>query len=59
MSRLWNEFDQEGLLQVEDVDLSIKKIAGVRIPILNEVKFRIGEYSLFNSPAWYLKALLL
>jgi len=52
MSALWNEFNRS-LVTVEDVDLSIKKIAGVRIPILNEVKFRIGEYSLFNSPAWY------
>lgn len=52
MSGLWNEFNKE-LVKVEDVDLSVKKIAGVRIPILNEVKFKIGEYSLFNSPAWY------
>lgn len=52
MSRMWNEFDLD-LVHVEDVDLSVKKIAGVRIPILNEVKFRIGQYSFFNSPAWY------
>lgn len=52
MSGLWNEFNKE-LVKVEVVDLSVKKIAGVRIPILNEVKFKIGEYSLFNSPAWY------
>ncbi len=58
MSRLWSEFDK-GLVEVEDVDLSIKKIAGVRIPILNEVKFRIGEYSLFTSPAWYSEGVLI
>jgi V/A-type H+-transporting ATPase subunit D len=58
MSRLWSEFDK-GLVAVEDVDLSIKKIAGVRIPILNEVKFRIGEYSLFNSPAWYSEGVII
>ncbi len=52
MSRLWNEFDT-GLVKVKDVDLSVKKIAGVRIPILNEVKFEIGSYSLFNKPTWY------
>jgi V/A-type H+/Na+-transporting ATPase subunit D len=58
MSRLWSEFDK-GLVAVEDVDLSIKKIAGVRIPILNEVKFRIGEYSLFTSPAWYSEGVII
>lgn len=58
MSRLWNEFDK-GLVEVEDVNLSIKKIAGVRIPMLNEVKFRIGEYSLFTSPAWYSEGVLI
>jgi V/A-type H+-transporting ATPase subunit D len=51
MSRLWNEFDPQ-LVQVDDVDLTIKKIAGVRIPILNEVKFKIAEFSLFNNPSW-------
>lgn len=52
MVRLWGEFDLS-LVRVEDVDLSIRKIAGVRIPVLEEVKFTIGEYSLFNRPAWF------
>lgn len=56
MARLWSEFNQD-LVRVEDVDLSIKKIAGVRIPILNDVKFSIGEYSLFNRPAWYAEGI--
>ncbi len=51
MAGLWNEFDMN-LVEVNDVELSIRKIAGVKIPILNEIKFNIGEYSLFNSPAW-------
>ena len=51
MAGLWNEFDTN-LVKVSDVDLSVKKIAGVKIPILNEIKFDIGEYSLFNSPSW-------
>lgn len=56
MARLWNEFDAT-LVKVEDVDLSIKKIAGVRIPILNEVKFTVGQYSMFNKPAWYAEGI--
>ncbi|MBL7904549.1 MAG: V-type ATP synthase subunit D [Bacteroidales bacterium] len=52
MLRMWGEFDLS-LVKVEDVELSIKKIAGVRIPVLDEVKFAIGEYSMFSSPAWF------
>jgi V/A-type H+/Na+-transporting ATPase subunit D len=52
MVRLWGEFDTS-LVKVEDVELSIRKIAGVRIPVLEEVKFSIGEFSLFNKPAWF------
>jgi V/A-type H+-transporting ATPase subunit D len=52
MVRLWGEFDTN-LVKVEDVELTIRKIAGVRIPVLEEVKFAIGEFSLFNNPAWF------
>lgn len=50
---LWAEFDNE-LVAIEDVELSVKKIAGVKTPVLDEVKFSIREYSLFNKPGWYL-----
>ncbi|MBS4013709.1 MAG: V-type ATP synthase subunit D [Bacteroidetes bacterium] len=50
---LWGEFDND-LVSVEDVDLTIKKIAGVKTPILEEVKFSIKEFSLFNKPGWFL-----
>lgn len=52
MVRLWGEFDTS-LIKVKDVELSIRKIAGVRIPVLEEVKFEISEFSLFNKPAWF------
>ncbi len=51
MVRLWGEFDP-GLVKVEDVELSIRKIAGVRIPVLENVQFSLAEVSLFNSPLW-------
>lgn len=51
MVRLWGEFDAS-LIKVDDVELSIRKIAGVRIPVLDSVKFGLGEYSMFNSPLW-------
>ena len=52
MVALWGEFDCT-LLSVADVDLSTQKIAGVRIPVLNEVQFEVKPFDLFTSPAWY------
>lgn len=52
MFALWTEFDPT-LIKVKDVHLGIKKIAGVRIPILDNVDFDIRPYSLFNAPKWY------
>ena len=52
MFALWNEFDAS-LIKIKDVHLSIKKIAGVRIPILDNVDFEIQPYSMFNAPKWY------
>jgi V/A-type H+-transporting ATPase subunit D len=51
MTALWGEFDPE-LVHIEDVKLSSSKIAGVRIPVLEEVVFTEKEYDLFSSPAW-------
>lgn len=52
MFALWNEFDTS-LIKVSDVHLGIKKIAGVRVPLLENVDFEIRPFSLFNSPKWY------
>jgi V/A-type H+-transporting ATPase subunit D len=51
MTALWGEFDSE-LVRIEDVRLTEGKIAGVRIPVLQEVVFSEKEYDLFSSPAW-------
>ncbi|MCI7140085.1 V-type ATP synthase subunit D [Alistipes sp.] len=52
MVSLWGEFDP-GLLRVADVELSMRKIAGVRTPVLQEVLFEERPYDLFSSPVWY------
>ncbi|MGF7138498.1 V-type ATP synthase subunit D [Roseimarinus sediminis] len=52
MVALWGEFDTS-LVKVEDVKMKVKKIAGVRTPILEGVEFAIASYSLFNRPAWF------
>ena len=52
MFALWNEFDSS-LVKVKDVHLGVKKIAGVLVPILENVDFEIRPFSLFASPKWY------
>lgn len=52
MFALWNEFDPS-LISVKDVQLGIRKIAGVRVPLLEEVEFETRPFSLFSSPKWY------
>ena len=56
MVALWNEFNPN-LIKVDDVSLYTKKIAGVVVPMLDEIKFEIGRYSLFNSPTWYAEGI--
>ncbi|MGL4908582.1 MAG: V-type ATP synthase subunit D [Bacteroidales bacterium] len=53
IASLWCEFDAD-LLKVQDVNLSVQKIAGVRIPVLSSVDFIEKDYSLFNAPIWYV-----
>ncbi len=52
MLALWGEFDTS-LIHVDDVRMSIKKIAGVRVPILEEVVYSTKEFSIFSSPKWF------
>lgn len=50
--RLWTEFHPD-LIAIKDVELSAKKIAGVKTPILDKVIFDVKPYSLFKSPDWF------
>lgn len=51
MVALWGEFDRE-LLRVTDVQFNVSKIAGVRIPMLDNIVFEEKPYDLFSSPVW-------
>ncbi|MCQ2341548.1 MAG: V-type ATP synthase subunit D [Paludibacteraceae bacterium] len=53
MMALWGEFDTS-LIHVDDVRMSIKKIAGVRIPVLDEVVYTTKAFNIFSSPKWFL-----
>ena len=52
MIALWGEFDTS-LIHVDDVKMSIKKIAGVRIPMLDEVVYTTKPFSIYESPKWF------
>lgn len=56
MFALWSEFDAS-LIKVNDVHISVRKIAGVRVPQLDDVDFELRRFSLFNSPEWYLEGI--
>ncbi len=49
---IWNEF-VPGLLSVESVQSSTRNIAGLKTTELNEVVYRIRDFSLFGHPAWF------
>lgn len=58
MAALWNEFDPT-LVTVKDVVLDVKKVAGVRVPVLKNIDFEVRQFSLFNSPKWYTDGIFL
>jgi len=51
--RMWNEFDS-GLMSVKEVKLGFRKIAGEKIPQLDEVVFDTKEFDVFAEPKWFL-----
>jgi len=53
MVELWGEFDKS-LIGIEDVKLGVKKIAGVKTPVLEGIDFYMTEFSVFNAPKWFL-----
>lgn len=53
MARLWSEFRSD-LIIIKDVRLSIKKIAGVKTPVLEEILFETRPFHLFSQPFWFL-----
>ena len=49
---LWNEF-RTNLVSIGQVKMGACKIAGVKIPVLEEVFFSEAEFSLFGQPQWF------
>ena len=53
MLQLYDEYTAD-ILIVKDVNLSVKKIAGVKTPVLDSVEYEMKDFSLFNTPGWFL-----
>lgn len=49
---LWGEFNPD-LMRISRVLTSSKKIAGVSIPILDEIEFDEKQFSVFDKPKWF------
>lgn len=55
---LWNEF-RTNLVSIGQVKMGACKIAGVKIPVLEEVLFSEAEFSLFEQPQWFPEGIAL
>ena len=58
MYALWGEFDAS-LVELEDVQIDVRKIAGVRIPVLSNISLRVRPFGLFSAPKWYFDGIRL
>lgn len=58
MFALWGEFDAT-LVSLDDVELDVKKIAGVRVPVLQNIKLSVKPFGIFSSPKWYFDGIAL
>ncbi len=52
MYALWGEFDTS-LASLQDSQSPIKKIAGVRVPVLTNIELEVKPFGLFSAPKWY------
>ena len=56
MVSLWDEFDAS-LITVDRVNLSMKKIAGVLLPVLDGIHYEVRPFSIFNAPSWWAEGI--
>ena len=53
LAALWNEFEPD-LVRIEDVELSTVKVAGVKVPDVQEIHYSLKPFNAFIKPAWYV-----
>lgn len=54
MVALWSEFDPT-IVHVRDVDVEIKRFAGVQVPELKTIDFEVRPFSLMTTPSWFME----
>ena len=52
MYALWGEFDTS-LVSLKDVEMEVKTVAGVRVPVLTNIRLAVRPFGLFSAPKWY------
>ena len=58
MFALWGEFDAS-LVALKDVEIGVRKIAGVRVPVLSAIRLDAKPFGLFSAPKWYFDGIRL
>ncbi|MBN2862839.1 MAG: V-type ATP synthase subunit D [Bacteroidales bacterium] len=56
--RLWAEFDS-GLLQIKDIMIRDKKIAGIKIPEFENISFIVKDFNLYDNPNWFPEGIVI
>ena len=54
MVMLWGEFDPN-IVRVKDVQIAVKRFAGVQVPELTHIDFEVRPFSLMNNPSWFME----
>ncbi len=52
---LWTRYPQ--VLKIDFIDISIKNTAGTKIPVLNDIQFKLTDFIDFDQPVWLLKGI--
>ncbi len=47
----WDEFPY--IIKIDDVVVKLRNIAGVKVPLLEKIDFKIEPISFHNSPSWF------
>lgn len=50
MAKFWTEFPD--IVDIDKTEIKIRNIAGVKIPILQNIGFKVSDFSLFHQQAW-------
>ncbi len=55
LTPLWTRYPE--VLKIDSIDISIKNTAGTKIPVLNDIQFKMNNFIDFDQPIWLLKGI--